>query len=343
MATALPTGYPTLLNWSKTRAPNGGPAVIANLLEQTNEILPDAYWQEANDTMSELVTQVTSLPGGDEKAFNEGVVPTTGDTAQIPESICMFERRAVVDCDIADLKNSKDMFRLHQLQMHIEALGQKFAHRVFQGNPATSPKQIRGLGVRYNSLSGNVAQNVISCGGSGSDNMSVYLVVHGPQGVYFTFPKGSEAGLSIRDLGEQTLNDAMGTAGARLQVYEHLLKWKWGIAVADWRCVVRICNIDVSDAVGQSGTQEVTDATAMLKAMLKAQTLIPKGRLGRACYYMNPTAFAALQMYALDKAANVLSIKEGASQFGTPRAWGTCLGIPFKQVDQLPINEAAVS
>lgn len=95
---------------------------------------------------------------------------------------------------------------------------------------------------------------MILAGGSGSDNASMYLVVWGEQTVFCPFPQGSSAGLKSRDLGEESVQDA---SGNWYQAARSLFQWDAGLVVKDWRYVVRIANIDVSDWVGVTGTGQL--------------------------------------------------------------------------------------
>ena len=66
------------------------------------------------------------------------------------------------------------------------------------------------------------------------------------------FPKGSRAGLQTKDLGEELVSDG---ANGKYLAARSLYQWDAGMAVKDWRYVVRIANIDVSDWVGVTGTR----------------------------------------------------------------------------------------
>ena len=81
------------------------------------------------------------------------------------------------------------------------------------------------------------------------------------------FPKGSKAGLTHEDLGEQTVYNSDGT---RLQAFATRYQWKNGLVVKDWRYVVRICNIDISDLIGSANTQTATASTNLVKLMARA-------------------------------------------------------------------------
>ena len=180
----------------------------------------------------------------------------------------------------------------------------------------------------------------MNAGGSGSDNSSVYLVVWGDNTVYCPFPKGSKAGLTHEDLGEQTVYNSDGT---RLQAFATRYQWKNGLVVKDWRYVVRICNIDVSDLIGQSSTQASTASTALIKLMARALYRIPNMAMGRAAFYMNRTVHSGMAISALDKSQSVLAIQEGLSQFGSAQSYLSFLGVPLRRVDALLNTESVVS
>ena len=115
------------------------------------------------------------------------------------------------------------------------------------------------------------------------------------------------------------------------------------MVVKDWRYVVRICNIDVSDLLGSASTQASTASTALVKLMARALYRIPNMAMGRAAFYMNRTVHSGLSIAAMDKSQSVLAIQEGLSQFGTAQSYLSFLGVPLRRVDALINTEAAVS
>jgi hypothetical protein len=124
-------------------------------------------------------------------------------------------------------------------------MNQTQASTMFYGNPGTDPRQYLGLASRYSAISGaGNAQNIIDAGGTSTNNTSIWLVGWGDETVFCMFPKGSQAGLQHKDLGEQTVygTDPAGNA-TRMQACS-LYVWKNGMVVKDWRYVVRICNIN---------------------------------------------------------------------------------------------------
>jgi hypothetical protein len=338
--TTLSTSNLTLADWAKRTDPDGRVPIVAELLSQSNEVLEDCVFKEGNLPTGDRVVIRTGLPTVYWRALNQGIPSSKSTTAQVDEACGILEARSEVDKDLAMLNGNTAQFRLSEDTAFLEAMNQTQATTLFYGNPGVDPKQFLGLAARYSSLSAANAQNILSAGGSGSDNTSVYLVVWGDNTVYCPFPKGSKAGLIHEDLGEQTVYNSDGT---RLQALATRYQWKNGLVVKDWRYVVRICNIDVSDLVGQTGTQAASAATNIVKLMARSLYRIPNMAMGRAAFYMNRTVHSGLSVAALDKSQYVLKINEGLSQFGMPYSWLSFLGVPLRRVDAILNTEAVVS
>jgi hypothetical protein len=340
MATLSTTSL-TLADWAKRLDPSGNVPVVAELLSQSNEILDDAVFMEGNLPTGHRVVIRTGLPTVYWRALNQGIPSSKSTTAQVDEACGMLEARSEVDVALARLNGNTAQFRLSEDAAFLEAMNQAQAQTMFYGNPAIDPKQYLGLGPRYSAISGaGNSQNVISAGGSGSDNASIYLVVWGDNTVFCPFPKGSKAGLVHQDLGEQTVYNSDAT---RMQAYATRYEWLNGLVVKDWRYVVRIANIDVSDLLGQTNTQSATAATNIIKLMARALYRIPNLAMGRPAFYMNRTIHSGLSIAAMDKAQAVLKVNEGLTQFGTPSSYLSFIGVPLRRVDALLNTESVVS
>jgi hypothetical protein len=342
MATAtLSNANLTLADWAKRQDPDGRVPIVAELLSQSNEILEDCVFKEGNLPTGERVVIRTGLPQVYWRALNQGIPNSKSVTAQVDEACGILEARSEVDKDLAMLNGNTAQFRLSEDTAFLEAMNQTQASTLFYGNPATDPKQFLGLAPRYSSTTAGNGQNVLSAGGStAASQTSVYLVVWGDNTVYCPFPKGSKAGLIHEDLGEQTVYNSDGT---RLQAYATRYQWKNGLVVKDWRYVVRVCNIEPSQLLAQSGSQAPTAATALIKMMTRALYRVPNMSMGRACFYMNRTVHSGLSVAALDKSQYVLKVNEGLSQFGMPYSWLSFLGVPLRRVDSILNTEAVVS
>lgn len=338
MAT-LSTGQLTLADYAKRLSPDGKIDPIAELLSQQNEILEDIVWKEANQPTSHVSTVRTGLPAVYWRQYNAGVPSSKSTTAQVTEPCAMMEARSHIDAKLLQLNGNSAAFRLSEESPFLEAMNQELTGKIFNGNVGTDLKTFSGLATRYSSTTAGNGGNVILGGGSGSDNASMYLVVWGEQTVFMPFPKGSRAGLQNRDLGEESVQDA---SGNWYQASRSLFQWDAGLVVKDWRYVVRIPNIDISDWVGVTGTQASTASTNLIKLMMRAIARIPNLNMGRAAFYCNRSIKEGLMIQALEKSSNALGIKPALTQFGTSMNQLEFMGIPVRGADQLSIAETLV-
>jgi hypothetical protein len=336
---ALAAGALTLADWAKRLDPNGQVAAVGELLSQTNEILEDAVFVEGNLPTGHRMNVRTGLPAVYYRSLNQGVPTSKSTTAQIEEAIGILEARSHIDVELAKLNGNTAAFRLSEDAAFIEAMNQTMSAVMFYGNPATNPREFMGLQTRYSSSTAGNGVNVLRAGGAASVNTSIYLVVWNEDTVFCPFPKGSQAGLMHQDLGEESVPDADGNF---FQALRTLYQWKSGLAVKDWRYAVRICNIDTTDLVAQSGTQATTAATNIINLMSRALDRVPNLNAGRAAFYMNRTVYSMLRIAALNRSSNVLAIEKGLTQFGTPSMMTTFLGVPLRRCDQLLNNETTV-
>lgn len=342
------SGAVTLLDWAKSNDPDGKTATVVELLTQSNEILLDMPWIEGNLATGHRAVIRTGLPVPIWRKLYQGVPPTKSTRATVEDACGMLEARNEIDKDIAELNGNTDAFRLSEAQAEIEGMNQTMAEALIYGDSSLNPERFNGLAVRYNTIStgtSEVAKNVISAGGSGNCT-SVWLVVWGQNTVHGIFPKASKAGLVHENLG---LGDAFDSNNNRYRAYMDRWQWKCGLHVKDWRYVVRIANISLTDLLGQSGTQANTAATWLPKLMVKALARIPFRGMGRPVFYASRTVSEMLAVGALDKSQAVLSIQSAFQQYGqiaagfTQSAPLTVLGVPVRTVDRILETETALT
>ncbi|HXH24037.1 MAG TPA: hypothetical protein VNI78_02235 [Vicinamibacterales bacterium] len=332
----------TLIDWAKEQDPDGKPARIVELLSQTNEVLLDMQFREGNLPTGHRTTVRTGLPTVAWRLLNGGVTPSKSTSAQIDEQCGMLEAYSEVDVELAKLNGNEKGFRLNEASAFVEAMNQEMASTLFYGNSGLAPEEFTGLSIRYSSLSAANGQNIINAGGAGSDNCSIWLIVWGENTVHGIYPKGSQAGLQHRDLGEQTVVVGTGIGGAKMQAYLDHWQWKCGLALRDWRYAVRIANIDVSNLIANSS------AADLLTLMIKALHRIPHLGAGRAAFYMNRTCAQMLDIQRLQALLGTTgpSARNGGS-IGYDQVDGrwvpTFRGIPIRTTDALLETEAAVT
>lgn len=325
----------SLLDHAKRRDATGKTAKIVELLSQSNQIVTDAVWKECNDGTTELTTVRTGLPSVAWRMMNAGVAPSKSTTAQIREATGMLEAYSEVDVALAKLNGDEREFRLSEASAFLEAMNQEAAQTLFYGNAGTAPEEFTGLSPRYSSLTATNGSNVITGSGAGSDNSSVWLVGWGLQTALMTYPKGSSAGLSHKDLGEVTIESAGGIgSGTRMQAYRDHWKWCMGLALRDWRYCVRIPNIDISNLVAKSS------AADLVELMIKAIHRIPYEGVASLVFYMNRTCF---QMLDIQRRDDVITGGGLTYENVDGKKIPHFRGIPVRVCDALLENEAVVS
>jgi hypothetical protein len=346
MAVLGQSGKVTLLDIAQSQDPDGSVASVAELLTQRNEILLDMPWIEGNLATGMQASIRAGLPAPIFRSFYQGVAPTKSNRAKITDTCAMLEDRSEVDEEEANLNGNASAFRLSEATAHLEGMNQTMARSLFYGNAATNPEQFNGFAPRYstvNTATSQLANNVIDCGGTGSDNTSVWLIVWGRETVMGIYPKGMKAGLEHQDLG---IGDAFDANNNKFRAYMDLWRWKCGLHVKDWRYVVRLANIDISDLKAGTGTQADTAATNLIDMLAVAGDRIPHQGMGTAVLYGNRTVKSWLKVRAMKRSQNVLSIEQGLKQFGNVGISVQelkFLGTPFRTCDQLLNTEAQLT
>jgi hypothetical protein len=327
----LAANNPTLLDVAKRLDPDGKIASIVEIMNASNEVLTDMTMVEGNLPTGNKTTIRTGLPTPTWRKLYGGVQPGKSTTAQVTDNCGMLEAYAEVDKALADLNGNTAAFRLSEDAAHIEGMSQELAQTLFYGNESTEAEAFTGLAPRFNSLSAQNADNIISAGGSGSDNTSIWLCVWGPQTGFGIYPKGSQGGLQMEDKGQVTIENVDGNGG-RMEGYRTHYRHDMGLSIRDWRYFVRIPNIDVSDLGTLANTKN------LITWMIQASERIPSFGQGRACWYVNRTIREKLRLGIQEKIANNLT-------------WETVAGkrvmtfddIPVRRTDALVNTESVVS
>ena len=305
---------------------------VIELMNQSNDILSDVQWMESNQSDGHLTRIRTGLPEVYWRRLYKGTPPSKSEWAQVKETCGMLE--ALQELDVAEVELYGDKaraFRLSEAKAFSEAMRQKVATTLFYGDNSTVPDEFNGFEKRYPGIS---SPHVINAAGSTSNKMtSMYLVCWGADTVHGLYPKGSSGGLQKEDLGKYMTTDA---SGNKFQVYGDKYNWRCGLAVRDWRAVVRICNIDTTKLTVRKGQTGWVDLQALT---IKAKNMMPPQMRSKAIWYCNQDVLTALEMQSIDYGTVHLTYGEFFDSKSVPALHGR----PIRQCDVLKSTEAVLS
>lgn len=319
---------PTLLDHARMMDPNGAIAKVVETLSKRSPLIQDAVFIEGNLPTGHQYTSEEALPSVYWRKLNQGILPSKARTGQVTEAAGILEGRSIVDRAVARLNGNEVAYRASQDMRFLRALKYGADSAFIYSSTATTPEQVHGIAPRLDSLAGEVGDQVVDGGGSGSDNTSIYIVCWSPETVTGFFPKGSKAGIEHTDMGLQYVDDG---TGKMLKAYCTDWDWNLGFAVVDKRFIVRIANIDVSDLSGTGDT--------LAPLLIEGMSRIEDPDMGRTVIYCNRTIETMLRLQARTglKSAT-LSFEDW---FG--RKIPHFDGMPIRRNDNILNTEAAVA
>ncbi|NIS52204.1 MAG: hypothetical protein GWN94_14005 [Phycisphaerae bacterium] len=322
MATLNAYGPLTLVEVAKRKDPDGNLATIAEVLDETNEILQDAVFREANDTFSNQTTRRASLPTGSFRKLNEGVATESTKTVNLIDRVAILEAWSENDIEVINAFPNPQEARMQEARGFIEGMGQNMAGKIFYGNESSVPEEFTGLAPRMDALA--TTANVLNAGGSGGDTTSIYVVDWGPNSVYMIYPKNSTAGLEHKDKGIETVEDANGN---KFEAYVDKFVWKAGLVVKHNKSIGRIANMEYT---GSSNIFNEDDLITLMNRMTKG----PGRRI-----YVNEDIMTQMEIRLKDK-TNVNFTKVDGLAPGPVLMFK---GVPVRQCDQILNTETTLS
>lgn len=331
-------------------------SVVSELLAQCNAVFDDMIWDESSHLLGHQGTVRTSLPQGTWRQPNAGVPFTRSTTDQVFDTWGELAAYSRVDKSLADIGGNAKKLRADEALAHIEGLSQQMATAVFYGNEAASATQFTGLSQRFATLNTANAQNavnVLSGGGSGNSNASMWLCCWGPRTGFGFFPKETKAGLDVQDLGD--IRPGFDANNREYQAYTTYFQWRAGLHISNWQYFVRIANLDVTTTAGGLASTTPPDLFVLMSKAVRrlpasARRLSGITTIGSnartktgplsisAAWYANRTVLQYLDIQAIRNARVLLGPREYAGQ-----PVEDFRGAPIRCVDALTVSEATVS
>lgn len=327
----------TLLDLAKAGQLDEMTSRVVNIMTKVNPILEDMAWVEGNLPTGNKASVLSGLPDVTWRKLNYGVQPSKATFTEITDTCGMIDGYSEIDVKVANLAKDVNEYRMQQSRAHFEAMAQTLASAIFYADQTVDKEKITGLAPRYSSLSAENGGQIISAGGSGSDNTSIWVVGWGDQQVHGIFPRNSKAGWSMKDLGEQTSENFGGT-GLKAQVYRANFSWDCGLTLLDWRYVSRLANIDMSDMATISDAS--SSAPNLLKLLQLAVDQIWNIGSCRPVIYCSRRMLSYFKIALMNKSNVWLSMED---YMGTGKKQLMFDGIPIKRCDAIVNTESAVS
>lgn len=332
--------------------PSGDIPTIAEMMSQHNAIAGDLPYMEANEMSGHTFVFRSSIPKGNFRLYNQGTPYGKSTTAKSRVGLAMLRGYSQIDRDLATHTGNPQRFRETEDQAFLEGMGQTIVQALIYGNTATDPAEFTGIATFYDTLQTSVAQNaanVIDCGGTGSDNTSMWLIGWGLQSIFAIYPRGSKAGLNMEDKG--SIVPAYDSVGNRYEAWTTWFGQDIGLVPMDWRFAVRMANIDTTGAAGGLASANPPDLFAIMAnaGMRPPDTNMQiSGIVGTDapqddsakmwCWYTNRTARYWLDVQSIRDRNVILTDKDYA---GNPiQTWR---GVEVSVVDQILNTEQALT
>lgn len=301
---------------------------VIELMNQSNDILSDVQWMESNQSDGHLTRIRTGLPSVYWRRLYQGTPPSKSQWSQVREGCGILE--AIMKLDVEETKLYGDKakaFRTAEGQAFAEAMRQKVALTLFYGDSSQRPDEFNGLAMRYPARK---APNVISAKGTAPGKCtSLWLVAWGANSVHGLYPKGSTGGFSTEDLGTFMTRDE---EGREYQVVGDKYNWRCGLAVRDWRAVVRVADVEVEKLFLRKGEAGFID---LQKLSIVAKNAMPETLRQKAVWYLPSEAMTALELQNSD-AGNV---QLHYNDFFDAKAVPWLHGRPVRQCDAIRTDE----
>lgn len=313
---------------------------VVEVLRTLNPLMDDAVTTPANMGTYHRHTIRTGLPDVAWGRLYQGIPQSKSTTMQVDDTTGFVEGLSTVDTRLLEISDNPAGVRLSEGRSYLEAMAQEVQRGFFYHDTATSPEKFKGLAARYSTLGGGGAGNqIINGGGVGSDNTSIWFVTWGDDYTTLIHPKGTKAGVTREDKGEQRTSDQ---AGNIYYVKEELFRQHIGVAVRDWRFNARIANIDVSNVIAGSvdlyGLMRA--ATYKLQGRRAAKMTGDVPTLGRTVIYMNRDMLQALDATGTNASNGALMLKPMELQGEEVLSYR---GMPIRETDALINAESLVS
>ena len=317
---------------------NKDSADVINLLARATPELTDAVVLPCNKGLYHETLMQVALPSNGWGRMYKGIKTSKGLRQMVKDTTGFLEAAAEVDTRIVDAIEKaleKASIREQEAKSHMESMGQTAGRAIFYANQLSDPDQMTGFAPRFATPSAENGKQLINGGGVGSDNASIWFISWDRDTCHLIYPNKGKAGLQRTNRGSVPVLDADNDT---YFVYREEFTWHLGLAVRDWRYVVRICNIDVSEL-----TVDAATGANLINLMTDAYYKHYGRRIakGRTYIYATTTIVKFLDYQARNTPKNLFLMFDNAGVNASEIL--KFRGIPIRETDSLLETESAIS
>jgi len=323
-----------LVDVAKMTGGDGNILALADVIQTVNPNIAEIPFIPGNISTGLRFGRTSTDPTVYWRKINGYVADSKHTEVQVDDLCGIMEAYSDVDKDLADLNGNTNEFRLRSAKRFIKSMTKEFWSALFYANALADPEKMHGFAPRYDGIAaGETKGQIVDGGGTSTDNTSIWIVKWSPDDVACIYPPGSSAGLNQQDLGEVTDVAATG----KRQVYRSHYTWKPGLAVQNFKAVVRVANLDISD-LATAGASADTSAN-LQQLLIKGLNLIDgiDDGIGSAKIYCNRQVKTAL-----DIMANMSGNRNVAINMVDGKPVTSFWGVPVRIADALTNAEARV-
>lgn len=305
---------------------------MIEVLEQTNEMLMDAYTTQASDGTINRTVQRTTYATPSRRIYGQGIGSGASTSRAIEDGIVMIEQYSDVDADMADHAPSRQELLYSEDVGVLEKMAQVQAEAFIYDSSANGREYIDGFYARLPGTADNVSTFRVET--SGSNLGSILLVKWAPDKTQVFYPRGMP-GVGVQRFwrGLQDISILDSGVLKTLPVYRTFFKTHFGITMKHPYAVKRIANINPATLTANNG-----EAVAI--KIMQAYNKLPKGR-GTVVAYMSPDIITVLDAYTRITRTNYMFAKD--DPWGRPTNYLFGGEVRVRRVDQMLCNEAAIS
>ena len=344
---AIGSTFYNLVDLYKEQNPDGSLATVIEMLMEHNPMLEDAVAVECNNGTDHVHTIRTGLPDVTWGKLYKGIPQSKSRKAQVKDTTGFVEGLSTVDTRILEMSTDRGAVRLSEANSYLESMEQEVASKLIYGNTASDPEQFLGLAPRFNDFSAPNGGQIIDAAINSPtpDNTSIWFIGWGEGRTQLLYPKGTQAGVKRDDKGQQRVTDGNNDA---YYVEEELFTHHVGLAVADWRYITRVANIDVATMIADPSNIDGNGTSlfdVLRKAYWKTQSRRPQklqtGSMGRFAIYCNSDVLQGLDALSTnsggtDNFARLKPIELEGKEVLSYR------GMPLRETDALLNTESVV-